>query len=712
MRMIRIETDADGICTLTLDRPNSAVNVIDEAWMDELAEVLEAIADNPQCRGVIISSGKRGFLAGADLKMLDSKFDAMTLRGGYALSQKISSLFRRIETLGKPFAAAIEGPALGGGLELALACHRRFLSSDTKAVVGLPEVNLGLLPGAGGTQRLPRMIGAVMAGEILLSGRSIGPQEALKLGLVDELTSPGKTAAAAREWLNGNPVAKKPWDMKGFMPPEARGLASPEVASVYSMATAGIIGRNGCNYPAPVAIVSCIFEGMQLTMDRALSIESKYFARLLVDPVARNVIRTTFLSRNAPLSGKGRPGDIERRAVNRLGVVGAGLMGSGIALAAARAGVTVSLVDRSMELAAQGRDRAAQALGKLVERGRLTVTQMDEALARITPTDNLGTLAPCQLVIEAVFEDAQLKTEIISKIEAIVSTEAVLASNTSSIPISVLARALVRPQNLLGLHFFSPVERMDLVEVVRGKETSSATLALAMDLLSQLKKHPVVVRDGRGFYTSRVVQRYITEGAAMVGEGIAPACVENAARSAGFPIGPLALLDEVAIDLPIRIVAEAIEDEGTAFVEPTGMDVLRKMAAAGRLGRKIKAGFYDYVADGEKQLSPVLSEIFPERVNQPDQDQLKRRLLYAQTIETMRCLKEGVVRDAADADIASVLGWGFPTWTGGTMSFIIAEGHASFMEKADLLAEEFGERFRINEDLRADVMRWAASAPA
>ncbi|WP_299310224.1 3-hydroxyacyl-CoA dehydrogenase NAD-binding domain-containing protein [uncultured Croceicoccus sp.] len=690
MKHMHLQFGNDGVATLTLERDGGSVNIICDDFMNDLGGALDIVAQRQDCPGLVVRSAKAGFLAGADLTMLAAEFPTMTARRGYEISQRISGLLRRLETLGIPSVAIVDGAALGGGLELALACTRRLASEN--AVLGLPEVNLGLLPAAGGTQRLPRMIGAKNALDLLLVGKTVDANKAAGLGIVDEIVSAEDSQDVAKRWLLARPAPEQPWDRKGYRPPEARGLVLPEVALSYSLAAAGVAGKSGHRQPAPVAILSCVFEGMQLPFDRALQIESKYFGRLLSGKVAQNIVATTFLARQAALKGARRPHGHERRTVGRLGVVGAGMMGAGIAQLAATAGIEVVLVDRTSVLAERGKAYSARSMDKLIERGRMTRDKADALLGRIAPTDDFAQLSACELVVEAVFEDAAVKADTIRKVEVVTGADTIYASNTSTLPIGGLAQASIRPDRLIGLHFFSPAERMELVEVIRGAQTSDATLAASLDFLSQLRKTPIVVKDGRGFYTSRIVQFFINEGAAMVGEGIAPARIENAARSIGFPVGPLALLDEVTIDLPVTIHDQAQSQESD-IAEPAGLPTLRRMQELNRHGRSSGRGFYDYPEDGPKHLWHGLSQAFALAGQQPDDAEIERRLLYAQSLEAVRCREGGILETDEDGDLGSVFGWGFPAWTGGALRFIETEGVARFVTNAKELARRHGSRF-------------------
>jgi 3-hydroxyacyl-CoA dehydrogenase / enoyl-CoA hydratase / 3-hydroxybutyryl-CoA epimerase len=698
MRHMKIETAADGFATLTLDNADESMNLVSDAFIAEMMEATAQIAADDGIKGVILTSGKPAFMAGADLKLLVQGYETMTLKTAFAFSQKASAMHRAMETSGKPWVAVMNGLALGGGFELALACHYRILVDDPKAVVGLPEVGVGLLPGSGGTQRLIRIAGMKIGTELLLSGRAVKGAEALALGIVDAVIPASEMDAAARAWLDTGPDPVKPWDVKGYALPEQRGLIIPEYSGQMMMAS-GSVAKSGYNLPAPIAILSCIYEGAILPFDKALAVESKYFAKLLTSPVSRNIIRTTFLSKGAAERGAGRPKDIAKTEFKKIGVLGAGMMGAGIALVSAQVGVDVVLIDRDVESATKGKAYSETVLGKQISRGTMTQDKADAILARITPTNDFALLEGCDLIIEAVFEDIEIKAETTRKAEAIIPATTVYASNTSTLPISTLAEASARPDQFIGLHFFSPVDRMGLVEIIKGAKTSPATLAVALDFVAKLRKTPIVVNDSRGFYTSRVFQTLIHEGGAMLEEGVPPAVIENAAKAVGMPVGPLALLDELTFDLPLKIVEQAIEQEGSKYIVPAGVSAMKKMKAQGRSGRKTGGGFYDYPAEGGKKLWNGLADIFPVSADY-DVEELKQRFLYAQAIETARCREENVIETSEDGDLGSVYGWGFPSWTGGTLSYIDTIGVAQFVTECDRLAQKFGPRFAPSAWLR------------
>lgn len=699
LQNIKLEI-ADGIATLVLDTPGSSVNTVSPAWIEDMTQAFRRLAADEAVKGVIITSAKTGFMAGADLHYILEHASGLDVEAAYAFSQRASAMHRLIETCGKPVVAAINGFALGGGYELALACTHRILAEDAKAVTGLPEVNVGLLPGSGGTQRLPRLVGVAAAMEILLEGRSYSPGEALANGMVDALVPPGDLIAAARAWIESAPDAVRPWDKKGFRLPESDGLLKQSTAGTFTFATAKLLARYGRNYPAPISILTCIFEGIQVPFDTGLRIESRHFARLLTDPVSRNIIRTTFVNKGLAEKGARRPAGVPVSTVRKLGVLGAGMMGAGIAFVAAKAGIDVALMDMSEEAAAKGKAYSERLVAKDVEKGRLTGEAGEALLARIRPTLDYAQLADADLVIEAVFEDTAVKAEVTRRAADVMSEGAIFASNTSTLPISQLAEAFPRQERFIGLHFFSPVERMALVEVIMGRQTGDEALARSLDFIAQLRKTPIVVNDSRGFYTSRVFQTFIHEGMELLREGVAPALIENAAKLAGMPVGPLAVLDEVTLDLPMKIVRQS-EAEDSTYRRPGSMAVLETMAGMlGRSGRKSGAGFYEYPGAGRKHLWPGLAEHFPHAAEQPDVRDVSKRILYIQALETARCLEEGVLTHPADGDLGAVFGWGYPSWSGGTLSLIETVGIDAFVAECDRLAQRHGARFAPTDQLR------------
>tara|TARA_R110000772_G_scaffold268731_1_gene398326 strand:- start:32007 stop:34148 length:2142 start_codon:yes stop_codon:yes gene_type:complete len=703
MKKISLDVAADGIATLTLNDPDQAMNVVSPQWLVEMEQAIAEIVANDTIIGVILTSAKSAFMAGADLKYILGRMESgMSLKEAYDFSQQATAMHRNLEKCGKPVVAVINGLALGGGFELALACHGRLVKDDPRLKLGLPEVTVGLLAGSGGTQRLPRLIGIEAAIPAIVDGKTYSPAEALALGMVDQVVPEAELMASARAWLKANPDPVKPWDKKGYQIAEGQGLTNSKLAAVYAFTGGRLAAKTWHNYPAPIANLDVIFEGCLMPMDKALNFESKHFAKLMVSPVARNIIRTTFVNKGLADKLVRRPPNVEKSRVSTIGILGAGLMGAGIAFAAAQAGLDVVLLDRDQNSADKGKNYSATRLKKMVERGTKTQQKSDEILARISAVTDYAELSDCQLVIEAVFEDRAIKAEVTRSVEAVIPPTAIFASNTSTLPISGLAEASIRPAQFIGLHFFSPVERMPLIEVICGSETSDETLAKALDFVAQMRMTPVVVNDSRGFYTSRVFQTYIHEGMKMLEEGVAPALIENAARMAGMPLGPLALLDEITISLPWKIVQQSITDMGDAYPRPCAYDVMATMVEKlKRLGRSSGGGFYDYPSDAPKHFWSGLENFYPLAQQQPSAQELQSRFLAIQSLETARCMEEGVVEFAADADIGSLMGWSFPLWTGGTLSYIDTLGIRRFVSECDRMSALYGERFKPSTWLRA-----------
>jgi 3-hydroxyacyl-CoA dehydrogenase/enoyl-CoA hydratase/3-hydroxybutyryl-CoA epimerase len=689
---------AHGVLTVTLDDAEAPVNTVSPGWIEAMTAAFEAARVDDAVTGVVLASAKPGFMAGADLKfILDNPMDVAT---AFAFSGRATALHRLVETIGKPVVAAIAGFALGGGYELALACTHRILADDSKAVVGLPEVNVGLLPGSGGTQRLPRLIGLHKAADVLLGGASYAPADALKLGLVDQVVPKDEVLDAARAWLATRPDPVRIWDVKGFALPESDGLLKHSTALWFNAQGGKLRARYGDNYPAPISILTCLFEGLQVPFDKGLLVERRHFARLMAHPVSRNLIRSTFVNKGLAEKGARRPAGVEKATVAKIGVLGAGMMGAGIAYSAAKVGIEVMLLDTDHAAAEKGRAYSEKLVGRLVDRGTLSPEKAAALVGRIKPTIRYEDLAGVDLVVEAVFEDTAIKADVTARAEAVIGDTALFASNTSTLPISQLAEGFSRPGDFIGLHFFSPVNRMALVEVIMGRKTRPETLARALDFVAQLRKTPIVVNDSRGFYTSRVFQTFIHEGMELLREGVAPALIENAAKQAGMPVGPLAVIDETTIELPLKIVRQT-EAEDPAFRRPTSTEVMEKMIdSLGRPGRKGGGGFYEYPEGGRKRIWPGLAEHFPVAAQQPPVGDVKNRLLYVQALETARCLEESVLTHPADGDLGSLFGWSYPSWTGGTLSLIETVGVAAFVAECDRLAQCYGERFAPTAQLR------------
>ena len=698
-----LAVDADGIALITMDSPGRSMNVLSPEVQQELSVIVERVVTDGAVRGAIFTSGKPSFLAGYDLTEFLRNFGPqLSAMQVYEELGGLGRLLRRIETCGKPFVAAINGLALGGGFEVCLACHYRVIADDPKAYLGLPEVKVGLLPGGGGTQRMPRLAGIAQSLPYLLEGGNIAAAEARKLGLVHEVVPAAELLAAAKRWLLGAPVAVQPWDQKGYRVPGGVGFQSAGATQTLMGATALVAKKTLHNYPAPAAILSCVFEGTLLPIDKGLEVESKYFAQLVTGPVARNLIRTMFVNKGNADKLSVRPADAPQLKVTKLGVLGAGMMGAGVAYVSAMQGMDVILIDSTQELAEKGKAYSARLLAKDVERGKRTQEQAAAILAKITPTTDYAQLAGAQLVIEAVFEKREIKADVTAKTEAVIAKDAIFASNTSTLPITGLAKASKRPKNFIGIHFFSPVEKMPLVEIIVGKQTSDEAIARALDYVGQLRKTPIVVNDSRGFYTSRCFGTYTNEGAAMVAEGIDPQLIESAGRLAGMPVGPLAVSDEVSLELAYKVMSQSREDLGAKYKEPASWPVVRRLVEdLGRLGRKSGTGYYDYPEGGKKTLWAGLAQEYPRLPQQPGVEELKTRLLYIQALETARCYEEGVLRSVHEADLGSILGWGFPAWTGGTLSFIDTVGPARFVAECKRLARLHGERFKPTKGLLA-----------
>jgi 3-hydroxyacyl-CoA dehydrogenase/enoyl-CoA hydratase/3-hydroxybutyryl-CoA epimerase len=700
---IKYQLDDEGIAILTIDIADRSMNVLTPGFMADLDAAIDKVAADENVKGAIVTSAKSSFIAGADLKELVGVFaKGLDENEIYEFAGKYSRLYRKLETSGKPFVAAVNGTALGGGLELCLACHYRVVLDNPKAVLGLPEVKVGLLPGAGGTQRLPRLIGIRESLPLMLEGRHVKPSKAVELGICHELaTDVDDMLARARRWIleSGDPEA--PWDKKGFKVPGGSGGMHPAVVQTFMAGNAMVAEKTQHNYPAPISIMSCVYEGTQLPIDKGLKIELQYFAKLLSGPVARNMIRTLFIDKGAADKLVRRPEGVPKTRVEKLGILGAGMMGAGIAYVSAYAGQQVVLLDRSLEDAEKGKGYSKMLLDKRVSRGRISEEKAAAILERIHATTDYAELEGCDLVIEAVFEDRGIKADVTAMTEAVIPETSIFASNTSTLPITGLAEASTRPDQFIGIHFFSPVDKMPLVEIILGGKTGDKAIAVALDYVQQIRKTPIVVRDSRGFYTSRVFGTYVKEGMELLSEGVKPALIENAAKMAGMPVGPLAVHDEVTIDLSYKIMMQTKKDLGERFVASGADEVVRHFQEdLERKGKRFGAGFYEYPEGGRKYLWPGLAEEYPAADEQPSLEAIQERLLYIQALETARCMEEGVVPEAADADVGSILGWGFPPWAGGTLSLIETVGLPAFIEKCEMLAERHGPRFSPPDWLR------------
>ena len=712
MENFKTELDAEGVLLVAFDVPNKTMNTITGGVMRELGELVARIKADDAIKGVVLYSGKaNGFCAGADLGEIGGASgggaarelsEQEKLKAAFEASFSLNKSLRALETCGKPVACALEGLALGGGLEIALACHYRVAADNPKLQLGLPEAKVGLLPGAGGTQRLPRIMGVQAALPHILQGTPMTPQQALAGKVVGAVVPPGETVAAARTWVLANPRAVAPWDVKGFRVKD--GPHSPGGGFTFVGGNALLAKTTYGNYPAQKAILSAVYEGIQVPMDAALRIETRYFLNNMASPSAKSMVRSLFLSTQALSKGANRPQGFEKSVVTKVSVLGAGMMGAGIAYVQAMAGIETVLIDTTQEAADKGKDYARKLLDKAVSRGRMTQEKADGILALITPTTDYKHVKKSDLVIEAVFENREIKADVTAKAEAMLGPKAVFGSNTSTLPITGLATASKRPKNFIGIHFFSPVDKMGLVEIILGKKTSQETLAKAVDYVLAIRKTPIVVNDSRGFYTSRCFGTYVQEGQEMLAEGIKPAIIENVGKMTGMPVAPLAMADEVALDLAYKVAQQTRKDLGDKWVETASQKIIATMVEdRGRFGRKNAKGFYDYHADGTKSLWPGLSELAPVKVDECPpalRDELKKRLLYRQALETARCFEEGVITDPRDADIGSILGWGFAPYTGGTVSLIDGIGVAKFVAECEALAKKYGPRFKPNRLLR------------
>ncbi len=688
----------NGIITVTIDQTERKMNVIGEGFNDAFATITDTFINDQDAKGLILTSGKSTFVVGADIDQLTT---IETAEQAFDLVEDLKTSLRRLETSGKPVVAAITGTALGGGLELALACHYRIAidspktSSTTK--LGLPEVKLGLLPGGGGTQRLPRLIGIQKALELMTQGKELRPQQALEIGFIDDVAhDDDELISKAKAWINDNPKAQQPWDKKGFKIPGGDSN-HPKMVQVFSMAPAMANQKSHGNYPAITHILSSVFEGCLTDIDNGLKIESRFFVACVLSDVSKNMINSLWTQLNSIKKGQSRPQGFERSKVSKVGILGAGMMGAGIAYVSAKAGMEVVLLDTAIEGAEKGKSYSTKLLDKAISRGRSTKDKKQALLDLIKTTTSYDDLEGCDLIIEAVFEDIDIKAQCTRQSEAVIPETAFYASNTSTLPITELAKASKRPNQFIGLHFFSPVDKMPLVEIIVGEKTDDATLATGFDYVGQIGKTPIVVNDSRGFYTSRVFGTYVSEGIAMLAEGVHPRSIEVAGMKSGMPMPPLALQDEVSLSLSLHVMEQtkkAMEAEGKTFTPHPAMSVVEKMVKEfGREGKKVSKGFYDYPENGEKHLWSDLTELYQTTDEQPSQQDLVDRLLYVQANETAKCYEENVVRTVADANIGSIFGWGFAPNQGGTLQFINSVGVDKFVARSRELAQKYGARF-------------------
>lgn len=697
MTAVKFDKDQDNIVTLTIDVPGVSANIMNADYRAGMTAAVERlVAEKDEVAGIIITSAKKTFFAGGDLKELVKVTREDVQVFSDMLSSQITGPLRTLETLGKPVVAAINGTALGGGWEICLACHHRVVIDSNKIQLGLPEVQLGLLPGGGGVVRMTRLLGLEAAFPLLMEGKQLRPQQALEAGLVHELAEDSEDMLAkARAFIQANPASAQPWDQRGYRMPGGK-PQTPAMAQKLAIAPSILRQKTKGAYPAPEAIMAAAVEGAQVDFDTAQQIESRYFLSLVLSPVAKNMINTFWFQLNEVKAGASRPDGIAPSQFNKVGVLGAGMMGAGIAYACANRGIPVVLKDVSVEAAERGKAYTEKLLDKKLKRDHIDQAKKQAVLDLITASDNAVDLQGCDLVIEAVFEDQGLKAKVTQEAETQMLDSGVFASNTSTLPITGLAKASARPDQFIGLHFFSPVDKMPLVEIIRGAETSDETLARAYDFVLQITKTPIVVNDSRGFFTSRVFGTFINEGVSMIAEGQAPAAIEQAALQAGMPVGPLAITDEVTLTLPRHIRTEAIkalESEDKRYVPHPADGVIDRMVDEFKREGKAKgAGFYEYPDNGKKHLWEGLSAFQTGQETIPFED-MKDRILFIQALETVRCMEEGVLESSRDANIGSIMGIGFAPWTGGAIQFINQYGLNEFIARAQELADKYGERF-------------------
>ena len=707
-----VETDADGIALATWDMPGKSMNVFTTEVMDELNAIIDATVADKAVKGVVITSGKSSFSGGADLSMIKSIFSfyqdekakdpAAAAQKLFDLVSRMTGLFRKLETCGKPWVSAINGTCMGGAFEMSLACHGRVASNAKSVKIALPEVKVGIFPGAGGTQRISRLTDAQSALQMMTTGQSLTAARAKAMNLVHQVVEPDQLIPTAKQMIKDGLKPIAPWDEKGFKVPGG-GIWTPAAAQLWPAAPAILRRETSGNYPAALAILKCVYEGLQVPFDTGLKIEQRYFTQVLQTTEAYSMIRSLFVSMQELGKGARRPAGQPKTELKKVGVVGAGFMGASIAYVTAAAGISVTLIDRDMEAAGKGKTVSEGLVKDSIGKGRFTQDEGAALLARITPSADYADLGDADLVIEAVFEDREVKKAVIEAVEAVLPAGAVFASNTSTLPISGLAKNSKRPAEFIGIHFFSPVEKMMLTEVILGRETGDRALAVALDYVAAIKKTPIVVNDTRGFFVNRCVLRYMSEAYDMLIEGVPPAMIENAAKMAGMPVGPLALNDEVAIDLSLKILKAAVADLGDRAVDVRHMQlVTRLVEGEGRFGRKNSKGFYDYPPKpAKKSLWPGLKDLYPQKkAEEIDINILKQRFLVTIALEAARAMEEGIVTDPREADVGSILGFGFAPYTGGALSYIDGMGVKAFVNLCETLATTYGSHFAPTDLLK------------
>ncbi|MBZ9976838.1 3-hydroxyacyl-CoA dehydrogenase NAD-binding domain-containing protein [Mesorhizobium sp. BR-1-1-10] len=701
-----LDIDADGIALVTWNSPDRSMNVFTEEVMRELNDIVDKVAGDAAIKGAVITSGKDTFSGGADITLLQRMLTTFATdkvkdveKATKALFDNagiMTGLFRKLETCGKPWVSAINGTCMGGAFEMSLACHGRVAADSDKVRMALPEVKIGIFPGAGGTQRVPRLTDQQQALQMLTSGQTLSPQKAKAMGLIHEIAEPAKLVEIGKAMIRNGLKPVAPWDEKGFKLPGGP-VYSAAGANLWPPAIAILRRETHGNYPAAAAILKCVYEGLLVPFDTALRIEQRYFTEIMQTKEAAAMIRSLFVSLQELNKGARRPAGVPDTKFKKIGILGAGFMGAGIAYVTAKAGIPVVLLDRDMEAAAKGKAHSDGLISDQVKKGRAKPEDKDKLLSLITPTADYADLAGCDLVVEAVFEDSAVKKNATEQAEAVLKSSAIFASNTSTIPITGLARNSARPKNFIGIHFFSPVDKMMLVEIILGKKTGDKALATAIDFVRAIKKTPIVVNDTRGFYVNRCVLRYMSEAYKMLIEGVPAPMIENAAKAAGMPVGPLALTDETAIDLAQKIMKQTIRDLGEKTVDPRQMALINTMVDDhGRFGRKNGKGFYDYPGKpAKKKLWPGLKDLYPQlAAEKVDYEELQQRLLVTIALEAARVMEEGIVTDPREADVGSILAFGFAPYTGGALSYIDGIGAKQFVKIAKALQKKYGAEFK------------------
>ncbi len=713
MSDFKYELGGDGVAIITWDCPGKSMNVMSfEAFEDLNAMIDKALADDA-VKGVVITSGKDSFAGGMDLNVLAKLKEEAgddPARGVFEGVMHMHDILRKMERAGmdartnkggKPIAAALPGTAMGIGLEIPLATHRIFAADNPKARIGLPEIMVGIFPGGGGTTRLIRKLGTMAAAPYLLEGKTLSPEKAARAGLVDEVVPAGELVSRAKQWVLNATDADilKPWDAKGYKMPGGAPY-TPAGFQTFVGANAMILGKTQGAYPAAKALLACAYEGALVPFDTALKVEARWFTKVIMNPSSSAMIRSLFINKSALEKGAVRPRDVSDQRVSKVGVLGAGMMGAGIALVSALAGIEVVLLDQSQEAAERGKAYSESYMDKGIKRGKATPEKKEAVLGQITATTDYAALKGCDLIIEAVFEDPAIKAEVTQKVEEVVGEETIFATNTSTLPISDLAQASKRPEQFIGIHFFSPVEKMMLVEIIKGRETGDRAVAKALDYVRQIRKTPIVVNDARFFYANRCIIPYLNEGIRMVGEGVEPALIEHGARMLGFPVGPLQLVDETSVDLAVKIARATKAAMGADYANDAVDEVIFWMAEQNRLGRKTEAGFYDYESGKRTRIWPGLREKYPTLAEQPEVSEVQNRLMFAQVLEAVRALEEGVLEDIREGDVGAILGWGFAPWSGGPFSWldIVGAGHA--VAVCEGLQSRYGDRFAVPALLR------------